>query len=90
MTRSCCTKASRPAIRTLRGWAICLLKEAGAIRESEKHGWMQDRADPDARERAFDLTRFDNPQRFSPEEALAELRDVLASIGDICPDCSEH
>jgi hypothetical protein len=32
--------------RTLRGWAILVLHEAGAIRECEEHGWMQDRADP--------------------------------------------
>ena len=43
----------RPAIRTLRGWAISALQEAGAIRECEEHSWMQDRADPHARERAF-------------------------------------
>lgn len=39
-------KARRPAIRTLPGWAISVLQEAGAIRECEEHGWMQDRADP--------------------------------------------
>jgi DNA-binding transcriptional LysR family regulator len=50
--------ARRPvswAIRTLRGWAIHVLQEAGAIQECEEHGWAQDRADPHARERAFDL-----------------------------------
>jgi hypothetical protein len=36
------TTERRPAIRTLRGWAISLLQEAGAIRECEEHGWMQD------------------------------------------------
>jgi hypothetical protein len=40
------TKERRPAIRTLRGWAISLLQEAGAIRDCEEHGWMQDRSDP--------------------------------------------
>src|SRR5260370_19002144 len=50
-------KERRPAIRTLRGWAISVLQEAGAIRECETHGWMQDRADPHARERAFDIAR---------------------------------
>ncbi|MCC8958022.1 hypothetical protein H8B02_32725 [Bradyrhizobium sp. Pear77] len=84
------TNARQPAIRTLHGWAICLLKEAGAIRECEEHGWMQDRADPHARERAFDLARLDTSPGFSPEEILAERRDVLASIGDTCPDCPEH
>jgi hypothetical protein len=47
----------RPAIRTFHGWAISVLKKAGAIRECEEHGWMQDRADPRARERALDIAR---------------------------------
>jgi hypothetical protein len=46
------TKERRPMIRTPRGWAIVVLQEAGAIRECEEHGWMKDRADPHARERA--------------------------------------
>jgi hypothetical protein len=55
------TRERRPAIRTLRGWAINVLNEAGAIRECEDHGWMQDRADPHARERAVDIAREDPP-----------------------------
>ncbi|MGY3460870.1 hypothetical protein ACVWW5_006320 [Bradyrhizobium sp. LM3.4] len=51
------TSERRPAIRTMRGWAIAVLQDAGAIRECEEHGWMQDRADPHARERAFDIAR---------------------------------
>jgi hypothetical protein len=43
------TKERRPAIRTMRGWAIGVLQDAGAIRECEEHGWQQDRADPHAR-----------------------------------------
>lgn len=81
------TKERRPAIRTLRGWAISVLQEAGAIRECEQHGWMQDRADPHARERAFDIAKLDPPQSASADEAVAELRDVLHSIGDTCPEC---
>lgn len=77
----------RPAIRTLRGWAISVLQEAGAIRECEHHGWMQDRADPHARERAFDIARRDPPPGISPEAAAAEVSDVLNSIGDSCPEC---
>jgi hypothetical protein len=65
------TKASRPAVRTLRGWAISVLQEAGAIRECEEHGWMQDRADPHARERAFDMARQATPPGVSPEAAAA-------------------
>ena len=81
------TKEKRPAIRTLRGWALCVLNEAGAIRECEEHGWTQDRADPHARERAFDIARRYPPAGISPEEAAAEVGDMLDSIGDTCPEC---
>ena len=81
------TSERRPAIRTLRGWAIHVLQEAGAIRECEEHGWMQDRADSHARERAFDIARLDPPADVSTDEAAAEVRDVLDSIGDTCPEC---
>jgi hypothetical protein len=63
-------KKRRPAIRTLRGWAIAVLQEAGAIRECEEHGWMQDRADPHARERAFDIARQNPPAGVSADEAV--------------------
>lgn len=81
------TKERRPVIRTLRGWAISVLQEAGAIRECEEHGWMQDRADPHARERAVDLARRHPPAGTSGDQAVAEIRDVLDSIGDTCPEC---
>jgi hypothetical protein len=81
------TKERRPAIRTLRGWAISVLQEAGAVSECEEHGWMQDRADPHARVRAFDIARQDPPPGISPNQAAAEVRDVLDSIGDTCPEC---
>ena len=78
----------RPAaIRTLRGWAISVLLEAGAIRECEEHGWMQDRADPHARERAFAIARQDPPSGVSPEAAAVAIVEVLDSIGDTCPEC---
>ena len=80
-------KERRPAIRTLRGWAISVLQEAGAIRECEEHGWMRDRADPHARERALTIAREDPPAGVSPDRAVAEIRDVLDSIGDTCPEC---
>jgi hypothetical protein len=62
-------------------------QEAGAIRECEEHGWMQDRADPHAWERAVDIARGDPPAGVSPDAAAAEVRDVLNSIGDTCPEC---
>ena len=81
------TKDRLPAIRTLRGWAISVLQEAGAIRECEEHGWMKDRADPHARERAIDIARRDPPPGFSTAAAAAEIHEVLDSIGDTCPEC---
>ncbi len=80
-------KERRPAFRTLRGWAISVLQEAGAIRECEEHGWMQDRADPHARDHAFDIARRDPPPGVSSEEAAGEVHGVLDSIGDTCPEC---
>jgi len=80
-------KEQRSAIRTLRGWAISVLQEAGAIRECEFHGWIQDRADPHARQHAVAVARDDPPHGVSPDEAIAEIREVLDSIGDACPEC---
>ena len=77
----------RSAIRTLRGCAISVLQEAGAIRECEEHGWMKDRADPHARERAFDIARRDPPTGVSLEAAVAEIGHLLESMGDTCPEC---
>lgn len=81
------TNERRPAIRSLRGWAINVLQEAGAIHQCEEHGWARDLADPHARERAFGIARHDPPSGVSPEEAVTEIGDVLGSIGDICPEC---
>jgi hypothetical protein len=78
----------RTAIQTLRGWAISVLLEAGAIRECEEHGWMMDRPDPQARDRALIIAREDPPFGVSPDEAVAAVEDVLGSIGDTCPECS--
>jgi len=75
------------AIRTLQGWAISVLQEAGAIRECEEHAWMVDRGDPDARERAFDVARLDPPIGVSSLAAAVAIADVLDSIGDTCPEC---
>ena len=81
------TKEQRPAIRTLRGWAISVLQEVGAIHECEIHGWMQDRADPHARERAVAIAQEDPSAGVSPDVAVAAIREVLDSIGDTCPEC---
>ncbi|MDX3971618.1 MAG: hypothetical protein QHD01_34145 [Bradyrhizobium sp.] len=77
----------RHPVQTLGGWAIAVLEEAGAIRECEHHGWMQDRADPHARERAYEIARQDPPLSVSPDAAASAIDDVLDSIGDVCPEC---
>jgi len=83
------TKQGRSVVRTLRGWAISVLNEAGAIRECEDHAWMQDRADPHARQRALELASHNPPPGTSPDEAVTEILHVLDSIGDTCPECPE-
>ncbi|MBR1329867.1 hypothetical protein [Bradyrhizobium ottawaense] len=83
-------KQRRPAIRTLHGWALSVLQEAGAIHECQEHGWAKDRADPYAREHAIDLARQDPPAGITGDEAAAEIGDVLDSIGDTCPECPDN
>jgi hypothetical protein len=77
----------RAAIRTLKGWATSVLPEAGAIRECEEHGWMIDRADPQAHDRTFDIARRDPPPGISLKAAAVVIAEVLESIGDTCPEC---
>jgi hypothetical protein len=81
------TEEKRQATRTIRGWAIAVLHEAGAIRECEDHGWMQDRADPHAREHAVDIASEHPPPGLSPQGAAWAITEVLDSIGDTCPEC---
>ncbi|CCD90011.1 Hypothetical protein of unknown function [Bradyrhizobium sp. ORS 285] len=40
-----------------------------------------------ARQRAVDIARLDPPDGISPDKALAEVREVLDSLGDTCPEC---
>jgi hypothetical protein len=77
----------RAAIRTLRGWAISTLLELGAIRECEEHGWMMDRGDPQACDRALAVARQEPPFGLIANEAIAAVQDVLVSIADACPEC---
>ena len=81
------TRERRTAHRTVEGWARSTLLEAGAIRECEAHGWMRDRADPHARDRAFEIARRHPPAGFSPEAAAVAVAEIIDSIGDTCPEC---
>lgn len=84
------TRGRRPAFRTIEGWARSVLLEAGAILECETHGWVRERADPHARERALIIARDDPPPGISPALAVAAVEDVLGSIGDSCPECPQE
>jgi hypothetical protein len=77
----------KPAFRTAHAWAISVLQDAHAIHECEYHGWAKDRADPHAREYAVEVARQHPPAGLSPDAAVAEVREVLNSIGDTCPEC---
>jgi hypothetical protein len=80
-------KERRAAFRTLEGWARCVLLDAGAIHECDEHGWIKDRADPHARDRALRIAREDPPTGVSPEAAAVAVMEVLEGIGDTCPEC---
>ena len=73
-------------VRTLRGWAISTLQEAGAIREREYHGWLIVRRSARARAGSGDA-RQDVPANISLHRAITETLDVLDGIGDMCPNC---
>jgi len=77
----------RREIRSLQSWAISVLLEASSIRECEEHGWMRDRADPHARDRAFNVARQHPPPGFSSRKAVDSIAEVLEAIGDACPEC---
>jgi hypothetical protein len=80
-------QVSRPAYRTLEGWALGVLIEQHAVTECEHHGHRRDRADPDAWNRAREEAWRNPFPGVTPEACTAALDDVMRSIGDTCPDC---
>ena len=77
----------REPFRTLRGWAVGLLLETGAIRECVDHSHLCDATDPDAWRRARQIASRDPFKGASPAEVVAVIEDIMASIGDTCPEC---
>jgi len=77
----------REPFRTLRGWAIALLLETGAIGECVDYSYLCDATDPDAWRRARQIASSNPFKGASPAEAVAMIEDVMASIGDTCPEC---
>jgi len=59
---------------------------AGSSRDP-RNGWMQDRADPHARKRAFEFAHQNPPPGLSTEAAAVAVNEFLDSIGGICPEC---
>jgi hypothetical protein len=77
----------REPYQTLRGWAIGVLLETGAIRECDEHSHLCDATDPDAWRRARQFASHEPFQGASPAECVAMIEDIMASIGDTCPEC---
>jgi hypothetical protein len=82
------TPPTRPAFRSLRGWAIGHLLEAHAIKECHEHGHIRDWTDPEAWHHAREHAAANPYPGTSPREAVAALDDVMRSIGDTCPECN--
>jgi hypothetical protein len=81
------TKERPRGIRTLRGWAISVLQEAGAIRECEEHAWATDRADPHARDRAFEIAEQDPPSGDVPRRSGLGSTAGPGFDRRSCPEC---
>lgn len=79
--------STRPAYRTLEGWALGILIEQHAVAECGHHGHRKDRSDPDAWNRAREEARQNPFTGSTPEAGIAAMEDVMASVGDSCPDC---
>ena len=78
---------ARETYRTLHGWALGILLGTLAIKECEHHGHMRDRTDPDAWRRAREIASQHPFRGATAAEAVRAIEDVMASIGDTCPDC---
>jgi hypothetical protein len=50
---------------------------------------MQDRCDPHARERAYEIAREYPADGISAEAGAVAIAELLDSIGDTCPECPQ-
>jgi hypothetical protein len=82
------TENRREPHRSLRGWAIGLLLETGALRECVDHSHLCDATDPDAWRRARQIASAHPFKGASPAEAVAAVEDIMRSVGDSCPKCN--
>jgi hypothetical protein len=79
--------ASRPAYRTLQGWALGKLIEQGAVKECEDHGHCVDSADPEAWNRLAKRLGGTRILCATPEACTGAMDEIMRSMGDSCPDC---
>jgi hypothetical protein len=81
------TEKRREPYRSLRGWAVGLLLETGALRECVDHSHLCDATDPDAWRLARQIASRHPFKDASPAEAVAMVEDIMRSVGDACPEC---
>lgn len=81
------TSERRPDFRAVNRWATRVLLEAGAIHECAEHGWAKDRTDPHARDEAVRIARDEPLAGLGSEDAVTAVEEVLANVGDTCPEC---
>ena len=51
---------------------------------------MQDRSDPHARQRAFDIASKHPLGGLSAQASVEAVAEILSSIGDACHDCPDE
>jgi hypothetical protein len=77
----------RKPYQSLEGWALGILIEEHAIHQCDHHGYMRDRADPHALNRARARAERERFTKYSKTERSAAIDSIMMSIGDSCPEC---
>ncbi len=81
-------KPVKPDYRTLQGWAIGTLLETHAIIECSEHGHIRDRGSwAHGLEEAKAVAMSHPFAGATPQACGSAIDEVMASIGDICPEC---
>lgn len=70
------------------GWAVHMLRDAGALTECENHGYLMDEGD----DMAFEDAVAAGVQESGDSEAKVrqQLQDVLNEYGEECPGCAKN
>ena len=78
---------TQTAYRTLHGWALGTLIEQHAVSECSNHGHRKDKSDPEAWSHALEEATQHPFPGASTGQCVAEMEEIMQSIGDTCPDC---